>query len=264
MRMAPTAPTSPRATRRVPRRPACRSCSNEGYSVTAPDLSSLVTKLKRARPDVILHTGYNPDISLFLRQARELGLRFDALIGHGAGYTDYTKIKQSVGTDANYFFDVDPISIWETNPKALQAGAAAADQDGRRRLHEGEARHGHQVAASRHGGVQHLRVPVPTCCRARSRSTAASPPMICARRRSTPMCRMAARCWASASSSKARTRPMAGQNDRAYPGGDPVHRRQELRGVAEVAAAARAGAEAAGQFALRREVIASPCWKSPD
>jgi branched-chain amino acid transport system substrate-binding protein len=69
---------------------------------------------------VILHTGYNPDISLFLRQARELGLRFDALIGHGAGYTDYTKIKSTVGNDANYFFDVDPISIWETNPKALQ------------------------------------------------------------------------------------------------------------------------------------------------
>ena len=93
---------------------------NEGYSVTAPDLSSLITKLKRARPDVILHTGYNPDISLFLRQARELGLRFSALVGHGAGYTDYTKIKQSVGTDANYFFDVDPISIWDTKPEALK------------------------------------------------------------------------------------------------------------------------------------------------
>jgi len=93
---------------------------NEGYSISAPDLSSLITKLKRARPDVILHTGYNPDISLFLRQARELGLRFDALIGHGAGYTDYTKLKQSVGTDVNYFFDVDPISIWETNAKALR------------------------------------------------------------------------------------------------------------------------------------------------
>ena len=61
----------------------------EGYSASTPDLSSLVTKLKRARPDVILHTGYNPDISLFLRQARELGLHFNALIGHGAGYTLY-------------------------------------------------------------------------------------------------------------------------------------------------------------------------------
>jgi ABC-type branched-subunit amino acid transport system substrate-binding protein len=93
---------------------------DEGYSANAPDLSSLVTKLKRARPDVILHTGYNPDISLFLRQARELGLRFSALVGHGAGYTDYTRIKQAVGTDANDFFDVDPISIWDTNPKALK------------------------------------------------------------------------------------------------------------------------------------------------
>src|SRR5882672_912225 len=37
----------------------------EGYSATAPDLSSLVTKLRRARADVILHTGYNPDITLF-------------------------------------------------------------------------------------------------------------------------------------------------------------------------------------------------------
>jgi ABC-type branched-subunit amino acid transport system substrate-binding protein len=93
---------------------------NEGYSATAPDLSSLVTKLKRARPDVIFHTGYNPDISLFMRQARELGLRFNALIGHGAGYSDYNRLKQALGSDANYLFTVDPISIWETNAKALK------------------------------------------------------------------------------------------------------------------------------------------------
>src|SRR5437764_13653924 len=58
----------------------------EGYSASAPDLSALVTKLKRARPDVIFHTGYNPDITLLLRQAREQGLKFGALVGHGAGY----------------------------------------------------------------------------------------------------------------------------------------------------------------------------------
>ena len=92
----------------------------EGYSVSSPDLSSLVTKLKRARPDVILHTGYNPDISLFLRQAREGGLRFQALIGHGAGYTDYTKLKASAGNDVNFFMDVDPISIWDVKSEALR------------------------------------------------------------------------------------------------------------------------------------------------
>jgi branched-chain amino acid transport system substrate-binding protein len=92
----------------------------EGYSATAPDLSPLVTKLKRARPDVIFHTGYNPDITLFLRQSRELGLRFSALVGHGAGYGVYDKLKEALGKDVNYFFNVDPISIWLTNEKALR------------------------------------------------------------------------------------------------------------------------------------------------
>ncbi len=92
----------------------------EGYAATAPDLSSLVTKLKRGRPDVIFHTGYNPDITLFLRQAREQGLRFSALIGHGAGYGVYDKLKEALGKDVNFFFNVDPISIWLTNEKALR------------------------------------------------------------------------------------------------------------------------------------------------
>jgi ABC-type branched-subunit amino acid transport system substrate-binding protein len=91
----------------------------EGYSATAPDLSALVTKLKRARPDVIFHTGYNPDITLFHRQAREGGLKVNAFIGHGAGYGVYTKLKEGLGKDVNYFYNVDPISIWDTNQKAL-------------------------------------------------------------------------------------------------------------------------------------------------
>ena len=95
---------------------------NEGYSATAPDLSSLVTKLKREGPDVVFHTGYNPDITLFLRQAREMGLRFSALIGHGAGYGVYDKLKEGLGNDVNYFFNVDPISIWLTSEKALKPG----------------------------------------------------------------------------------------------------------------------------------------------
>src|SRR5216683_3294798 len=91
----------------------------EGYSATAPDLSALVTKLKRARPDVIFHTGYNPDITLLMRQAREQGLKFGALVGHGAGYGVYEKLKEGLGGDVNYFFNADPISIWLTNAKTL-------------------------------------------------------------------------------------------------------------------------------------------------
>ncbi len=91
----------------------------EGYAATAPDLSAMITKLKRARPDVIFHTGYNPDITLFARQAREQGLKFGALIGHGAGYGVYEKLKEGMGPDANYVFNTDPISIWLANEKAM-------------------------------------------------------------------------------------------------------------------------------------------------
>ncbi len=91
----------------------------EGYSATAPDLSALVTKLKRARPDVIFHTGYNPDITLLLRQAREQGLKFGALVGHGAGYGVYEKLKEGLGSDVNYVFNTDPISIWLANQKSM-------------------------------------------------------------------------------------------------------------------------------------------------
>ncbi|MGE5150513.1 MAG: ABC transporter substrate-binding protein, partial [Rhodospirillaceae bacterium] len=92
---------------------------NEGYSITAPDLSALVTKLKRAKPDVIFHTGYNPDITLLLRQAREQGLKVGAIVGQGAGYSVYDKLKEGLGDDSNYLFTIDPISIWLTNSKTL-------------------------------------------------------------------------------------------------------------------------------------------------
>jgi branched-chain amino acid transport system substrate-binding protein len=97
----------------------------EGYSATAPDLSSLVTKLKRARPDVILHTGYNPDITLFLRQSRELGLRWKALVGHGAGYGVPDKLYETFGKDADYIYNVDPVSIWSVKPELLKPGLGA-------------------------------------------------------------------------------------------------------------------------------------------
>ncbi len=81
----------------------------EAYSASAPDLSSLVTKLKRARPDVIEHVGYNPDITLFLRQSRESGLRFKMLIGNGAGYSQLDKLTATFGPDIEDFCNIDPV-----------------------------------------------------------------------------------------------------------------------------------------------------------
>lgn len=94
----------------------------EGYAATAPDLSSLVTKLRRERPDVILHTGYNPDITLFLRQSRELGLRWRALIGHGAGYGQIDRLVATFGKDADFIFNVDPVAAQLLDPKSLAPG----------------------------------------------------------------------------------------------------------------------------------------------
>ena len=101
----------------------------EGYSATAPDLSSLITKLRRARPDVILHTGYNPDITLFWRQAREQGLKWAALIGHGAGYGQFDKLSQSFGKEAEYIFNVDPVAAQLLDPKTLKPGLGALTQE---------------------------------------------------------------------------------------------------------------------------------------
>src|SRR5437660_2387668 len=94
----------------------------EGYSINAPDLSSLVTKLRSVRPDVLYHTGYNPDISLFLRQAKEQGLRLRAYIGHGAGHSQLDKLKEAFGKDVEFFHTLDPIASPLLDPRKLKPG----------------------------------------------------------------------------------------------------------------------------------------------
>ena len=240
----------------------------EGYSATAPDLSALVTKLKRARPDVIFHTGYNPDITLFLRQARELGLKFSALVGHGAGYGVYDKLKEGLGTDANYFFNVDPISIWHTNPKALDAEAAADDQDGRR-------------------GVSTRRSPARSIKSAHVGMAASNTYLFL-----TDVLPRAIKKYGGVDADALRKAAldtdlpdggtmlgfgvkfegegsaMAGQNDRAFPVIIQYIDDKAVRGVAEEPAAARAGAAAAGRLDLQLQVGGWPrstirrCWKS--
>src|SRR5258706_14436265 len=54
-----------------------------------------------------------------MRQAREQGLKFGAPVGHGAGYGVYEKLKEGLGTDGNYVFNTDPISVWLANQKTM-------------------------------------------------------------------------------------------------------------------------------------------------
>jgi branched-chain amino acid transport system substrate-binding protein len=94
----------------------------EGYSAAAPDLSTLVTKIKRSGADVISHAGYNPDITLFLRQARENGLRFKMLFGAGAGYSQLDKLRATFGQDIDNFCNIDPVPAQLLDPSKLAPG----------------------------------------------------------------------------------------------------------------------------------------------
>ncbi|RRD21508.1 ABC transporter ATP-binding protein [Brucellaceae bacterium VT-16-1752] len=109
---------------------------NEGYSISATDLSSMISKLRRARPDVILHTGYAPDIALFLRQAKEQGLHWKALIGHGAGYANPVKLQELVGADSDYIMDVDPVAAQLLNGDTLAQGLGETTKEVIRRYKE--------------------------------------------------------------------------------------------------------------------------------
>jgi branched-chain amino acid transport system substrate-binding protein len=94
----------------------------EGYSAAAPDLSTLVTKIKRSGADVISHAGYNPDITLFLRQARENGLRFKMLFGAGAGYSQLDKLRATFGKDIDNFCNIDPVPAQLLDASKLAPG----------------------------------------------------------------------------------------------------------------------------------------------
>lgn len=72
--------------------------ANEGYSSKSTDLSGLILKLKRAKPDIILAAQYINDAILFHRQANELRLR-GMIIGSTAGQGNPDFVK-ALGRDA--------------------------------------------------------------------------------------------------------------------------------------------------------------------
>lgn len=93
----------------------------EGYDHKTKDLSSLVLKLKAAKPDAILNTGYYPDIVLFFRQAREMGLQTKAIIGHGAGYANFLNLEKQLGPEImQYVYNIDPAPAQNLNKGKLK------------------------------------------------------------------------------------------------------------------------------------------------
>ncbi|CAN7568750.1 ABC transporter substrate-binding protein [Rhizobium sp. LjRoot30] len=93
---------------------------DEAYSANTSDFSALVTKMRREKPDAILHTGYGADVTLFLRQARERGLRTKVLVGQGAGYGNYPVLREAMGDSINYVLNIDSAAAQLLPPEKLQ------------------------------------------------------------------------------------------------------------------------------------------------
>jgi len=80
--------------------------ATEPYNSKAVDFSSLIMRLKRAKPDVLLMTSYATDAILFWRQAKNLGFNVKCLVGGGGGHS-ISSFPEALGDDANYVCNID-------------------------------------------------------------------------------------------------------------------------------------------------------------
>ena len=96
----------------------------ESYAHDIKDMSSLILKLKSSGQDLILHTGYFPDIVQLYRQGREMGLKTYGVLGHGAGYSDYKSLEEALGMNLiNYVYNSDNPSCQILDRKKLEPEA---------------------------------------------------------------------------------------------------------------------------------------------
>ena len=61
--------------------------ADESYSKGSPDYRSTLTKIKAQNPDLVFMVSYVADAILLMRQSREVGLKPQAFLGGGAGFT---------------------------------------------------------------------------------------------------------------------------------------------------------------------------------
>src|SRR5215472_7397071 len=88
-----------------------RLVADEPYSKGSPDYRSTLTKVKSLNPDLVFMVSYVVDAVLLMRQAKEVGLRPQAFLGGGAGFTtaqfaSEKEISNSVLTSTQWSEDV--------------------------------------------------------------------------------------------------------------------------------------------------------------
>ena len=101
----------------------------EGYSASAPDLSSLVTKLRAAAAGRALPHRLQPGHQSPPPAGKEQGLRVRAYIGHGAGHSQLDKLKEAFGNEVEGFHSVDPPAAQLIDAKKLKPGVGDLTQE---------------------------------------------------------------------------------------------------------------------------------------
>jgi branched-chain amino acid transport system substrate-binding protein len=85
------------------------------------DYSTILTKLKQARPDVVFFTGYYNEAGLLLRQKKEMGFNVPFIGGDATNNTDLVKIA-GVAAAAGFYFISAPL------PQDLPTAKAFIDE----------------------------------------------------------------------------------------------------------------------------------------
>lgn len=112
--------------------------ADEGYSAKSTDLSSIVVKLKAARPDAILVAAIGSDAIVLTRQLRDMNVNPKVIIGTSGGF-GVPGFAANIGKSSNGLFSSDfPCDI---NPQALTPKALALREEFMRRyraMHNGQ------------------------------------------------------------------------------------------------------------------------------
>ncbi len=106
---------------------------DEPYPSTSTDLSPVVQKIKRAKPDVLMLVSNAADAILLTNTLAEYKVKLKAIIASGGGHADPSFLK-ATGKNAQYIFD---IVEWETDVN--RPGAKKANE-------KYKARYGYNLA----------------------------------------------------------------------------------------------------------------------
>ncbi len=102
----------------------------EAISPGQSNYADLISRLVKAKIDVVYVGGYSPEAALILRQANDLGYRFQLISGDGVFTEDFWAIAGPVGEGTLITFFPDPRNRPEVQPLVERFRAQSYEPDG--------------------------------------------------------------------------------------------------------------------------------------